>query len=123
MTNPSFHTTEQPATKRGYVIPPSVQADRMHRYSIYLVATSFLIVGANYQSLTMTSVLWFAAGITAAFSLLCAICVVVLHAVAWNFDRLLEEMKGGRKAQAIGTPDPSAPPRPSGYRLPDDDVQ
>ncbi len=83
---------------------------------------SFLIVGANYQSLTVTNVLWFAAGITAAFSLLCAICVVMLHAIAWNFDRLREELRGGRKAQPVGMPDPNAPRRPSGLGLADADV-
>lgn len=123
MTNPSFDATEEAPAKRRHVIPPSVQASRMHRYSIYLLLASFLIVGANYQSLTIANVLWFAAGITAAFSLLCAICVVVLHAVAWNFDRLQEEMKGGRRAQPIGIPDPNAPRRPSGYSLTDEGAQ
>ncbi len=122
MTTPDAQTLAELPAKRRYVIPPSVQADRMHRYSIYLVLTSFLIVGANYESLTITNVLWFAAGITAAFSLLCAICVVMLHAVAWNFDRLREELRGGRNAQAVGTPDPAAPRRPSGLGLAGDDV-
>jgi hypothetical protein len=122
MTTPDAHTVAEQPAKRRYVIPPSVQADRMHRYSIHLVLASFLLVGANYQSLTITNVLWFAAGITAAFSLLCAICVVMLHAVAWNFDRLREELRGGRAAQAVGTPDPTAPRRPSGLGLEDQEV-
>ncbi len=98
-------------TERRHIIPPAVQAARMQRYSVYLVVLAFIIVGANYQSLTMASVLWFAAGITAAFSLLCAITVVILDAIAWNFDRLQSEMDGRRSAQSVAVPDPeSAPP-------------
>ena len=96
--------------ERRHVIPPAVQAARMQRYSLYLVTLAFIIVGANYQALTMASVLWFAAGLTAAFSLLCAIAVVILNAIAWNFDRLQSEL-GRRAAQSVAVPDPeSAPP-------------
>lgn len=100
--------------ERRHVIPPAVQAARMQRYSVYLVVLAFIIVGANYASLTMSSVLWFAAGLTAAFSLLCAVAVIILHGLAWNFDRLQEEMEGRRAALDVATPDPRA--RPSGSK-------
>ena len=109
------------AAEKKYVIPPHVQADRMHRYSIYLLVCAFLLIGLNYQSLTVNNVLWFAAGLSGAFGLLCAITVVILHAIAWNFDRLREEAAGGRQAQSVGSPDagqprdsqPLAPPQES----------
>ena len=97
-------------TERRHVIPPAVQAARMQRYSVYLVVLSFIIVGANYQSLTMESVLWFAAGITAAFSLLCATTVVALHAIAWNFDRLRDELAGRRTGLAVGATEAESGP-------------
>jgi hypothetical protein len=76
----------------------------MQRYSIYLLVAAFALVGLNYASLTMSSVLWFAAGISAAFALLCAIAVVILNAIAWNFDRLREEQTGPRPSQDFREP-------------------
>lgn len=83
---------------KSRVIPPAVLASRMQRYSIYLIILAFIIVGANYQALTLSSILWFAAGVTAGFALLCAIAVVLLNAIAWNFDRLARELRGDLKA-------------------------
>ena len=97
-------------SEKRHVIPPHVEAARMQRYSIYLMIGSFALVGANYASLTMASVLWFAAGICAGFALLCAITVVILHAIAWNFDRLREEQAGLRTSRDFR--DPSAAPGP-----------
>ena len=82
----------------------------MQRYSIYLMIGSFALVGVNYASLTMASVLWFAAGICAGFGLLCAITVVILHAIAWNFDRLREEQTGLRTSQDFRDPARTAGP-------------
>ena len=97
-------------SEKRHVIPPHVEATRMQRYSIYLMVGSFALVGVNYASLTVASVLWFAAGICAGFALLCAITVVILHAIAWNFDRLREEQAGLRTSQDFR--DPSAAPGP-----------
>jgi hypothetical protein len=94
---------------KKYIIPPHVQADRMHRYSIYLLVVAFLLLGLNYASLTMANVLWFAAGLCACFALLCAIAVVILHAIAWNFDRLREEAAGARQSVSVGSPDAGQP--------------
>ena len=91
-------------SERKHVIPPHVQATRMQRYSLYLLVGAFAFIGANYPSLTMSSVLWFAAGICAAFALLCAIAVVILQAIAWNFDRLREEQRGLRTSQDLRQP-------------------
>ncbi len=95
-------------SERKHIIPPHVQATRMQRYSLYLLGVAFALIGLNYPSLTMASVLWFAAGICAAFALLCAIAVVILQAIAWNFDRLREEQKGLRSSQDLRQPDPAA---------------
>ena len=103
--------------ERRQVIPPAVQAARMQRYSVYLMVLGFIIVAANYQSVTTGTILWFAAGITVTFSLLCAITVVVLHAIAWNFDRLREEWAGQRTAREVGAPDPQNAPRVSQHAL------
>ena len=97
-------------SERKHVIPPHVEAARMQRYSIYLMVGAFALVGVNYASLTMASVLWFAAGISAAFGLLCAIAVVILHAIAWNFDRLREEQVGPRRSQDFREPGPAPGP-------------
>ncbi len=97
-------------SERKPVIPPHVQAARMQRYSIYLLVGAFALVGANYASLTMSSVLWFAAGIIAGFALLCAITVVILLAIAWNFDRLREEQMGLREYRDFLEPDPTPGP-------------
>ena len=93
--------------ERKHIIPPHVQAARMQRYSIYLLVAAFAVIGLNYQSLTMSSVLWFAAGISAAFALLCAIAVIILNAIAWNFDRLREEQAGLRTSQDVRLEDPA----------------
>ncbi len=106
-------------TERRNVIPPAVQAARMQRYSLYLVALAFIIVGANYQSLSMANVLWFAAGITVTFSLLCAIAVVILDAIAWNFDRLQSELDLRRSAQSVMVPDPESALSTSKHALTD----
>ena len=95
-------------SERKHNIPPHVQAIRMQRYSLYLLVGAFAFVGVNYPSLTMSSVLWFAAGICAAFALLCAITVVILQAIAWNFDRLREEQTGGRPSQDVRQVGPEA---------------
>ncbi len=91
-------------SERKHVIPPHFQAARMQRYSIYLLVGAFALVGANYASLTISGVLWFAAGIIAGFALLCAITVVILQAIAWNFDRLREEQMGRRTSQDLRGP-------------------
>ncbi len=98
-------------------IPPAVQAARMQRYSVYLIVVAFLLVGLNYATVALDQVLWFAAGILTVFGLLCAICVVILQAIAWNFERLREELTGGRQSLQVGSPDPDAPKRPSSYIL------
>lgn len=95
--------------KRRHVIPPAVQAQRMQRYAIYLMVLAFALVGANYQSLTLEGVLWFAAGLTAGFSVLCAVAVVILNGLAWNFDRMRVELQGGRQAQGVVLPGPTSP--------------
>lgn len=120
MSDATVETDAAPGdVKRSHVIPPAVQAQRMQRYSVYLVVAAFLLVGLNYSALSAGAVLWFAAGLTAAFSLLCAVCVVILHAVAWNFDRLREELRGGRVSRSVGAPDPSASPRPTWHGFTD----
>jgi hypothetical protein len=94
---------------RKHVIPPHVQANRMQRYSLYLLIAAFLLVGLNYPSLSMSSVLWFAAGLCAAFGLLCATAVIILHGLAWNFDRLRDEWAGRRSSQDVGDPEAGLP--------------
>jgi len=83
---------------RKHVIPPAVMAHRMQRYSITLMIVAFLLIGLNFTTLSREVVLWFAAGITAVFAILCAIAVVILNALAWNFERLRQELHGGLQA-------------------------
>jgi hypothetical protein len=81
----------------------------MQRYAVYLMVMAFVLVGANYEALTLERVLWFAAGTTAGFSVLCAVAVVILHGLAWNFDRMRVELQGGRQAQGVALPGPTSP--------------
>jgi len=83
---------------RRHVIPPAVLANRMRRYSVALMIVAFLCLALNYSTLTSAAVLWFATGVTATFALLCGVTVVVLNAIAWNFDRLRQELRGGIEA-------------------------
>lgn len=98
MQRPSIEAAPGVVIPRKYVIPPAVLAHRMQRYAVYLMVCAFLLLAVNVSALSVSAVLWFAAGLTAAFALLCATTVVVLHAIAWNFDRLREELQGGRQA-------------------------
>ena len=105
MTEPTEQTPrtsqEYTPTRTHPTLPPSVQADRMHRYSIYLMVCAFLLIAANWAEVTVSSVLWFGAGLSAGFAIVCAVTVVILNALAWNFDRLAEEFRGGRSGQDV----------------------
>lgn len=81
---------------RKPVIPPAVLAHRMQRYAVYFMVMALLLLLGQVDALSPKTVLWFATGLAAAFSLLCAVTVVILNAIAWNFDRLSEELHGGR---------------------------
>jgi hypothetical protein len=96
MKRPTVDAGPAMVIAKKYVVPPAVMALRMQRYSVVLMILSFLLVILNYSGVNLTVVLWFAAGLAAVFALLCAIAVVILHAIAWNFDRLREELRGGR---------------------------
>jgi hypothetical protein len=71
----------------------------MQRYSVALMVVAFVLLAVNYADLSVETVLWFAAMLTAVFAILCAVTVVILNAIAWNFDRLQDELKGGREVQ------------------------
>ena len=95
MKRPTVEAGPSVVIEKKYVVPPAVMAHRMQRYSLVLIVVSFLLVALNYTTLT-SFMLWFAAGLVAAFGLMCAVTVVILHAIAWSFDRLKEELRGGR---------------------------
>ncbi len=97
MSRQTIEVTPGVIIPRRHVIPPALLAHRMGRYSIYMIVASFLLMGLNYAALSGQAVLWFASGLVATFALLCAITVVILNAIQWNFDRLREELKGGRE--------------------------
>jgi hypothetical protein len=78
---------------RKHVIPPAILAVRMQRYSIYLMVLAFILLAVNYRALTVSSVLWYSSILCAVFGLLCAVAVTILNAIAWNFDRLLLQLK------------------------------
>ena len=85
--------------ERKHVVPPAVMAYRMQRYSIALMIISFLLIAANVSMVSLPVVLWFASGLAAGFAIMCAVTVIILHAIAWNFDRLRDELRGGRQSQ------------------------
>ena len=94
MQRPTLEASPGVFIARKHVIHPALLAHRMQRYSIALMGIAVILMIVNYVNLSLPIVLWFAAGLTAVFALLCAVTVVILHAIAWNFDRLKEEMKG-----------------------------
>jgi hypothetical protein len=98
MQRPTVEAAPGVFIARKHVIPPAVMAQRMQRYSIVLMIVAFLLVGLNLPTLTLEKVLWFAAGVTAAFAILCGVALVILNASAWNFDRLKQELHGGPEA-------------------------
>jgi membrane protein YdbS with pleckstrin-like domain len=104
MTRPSVEVEPGVVLTRKYTVPPAVMADRMQRYSVYLMICAFLLLAVNFGALSLEAVLWFAASVSAGFALLCAIAVVMLHAVAWNFERMREELRGGRSAVDMRDP-------------------
>lgn len=101
MARPTVEASPGVFVQRKYVIPPALLAIRMQRYSVALILLSFVLIAVNFANLSLEKVLWFAAGLTAVFAILCAVTVVILHAIAWNFDRLREELKGGRQVQEM----------------------
>ncbi len=104
MDRPSVEVAPGVVLPRKHVIPPAVLAQRMQRYSVYLMVCAFLLIAVNFRGLSLEAVLWFAAGLAAVFALMCAIAVVLLNAVAWNFERMREELRGGRHATDMRTP-------------------
>ena len=78
---------------RKHVIPPAILAVRMQRYSVYLMLLAFGLLAVNFRNLTATNVIWYASILCAVFAILCAVAVTILNAIAWNFDRLLLQMK------------------------------
>ena len=101
MSRPTVEASPGVFIKRKYVIPPAVLAMRMQRYSVALMVLAFVLVATNFTNVTLEVVLWFAAGLTELFAILCAVTVVILNAIAWNFDRVREELKGGREAKEM----------------------
>ena len=81
-----------------FSIPPAVLAHRMQRYALYLMICAFLLMALNFSALSLEAVLWFAAGLAAVFALLCATSTVLLNAMQWDYERLKEEMRGGRQS-------------------------
>ena len=65
LTGPLWERSMPDTSERKHTIPPHVQATRMQRYSLYLLGVAFALIALNYPSLTMASVLWFAAGLCA----------------------------------------------------------
>ena len=98
MERPSGEAGSGVVIVRKHVIPPAVLAHRMERYAIYLIAIAFLLMAVNLSALSLEAVLWFATGLATAFALLCGVAVVVLNGIAWNFERIQEELRGGREA-------------------------
>ena len=97
MDRPSVEAAPGIVIPFKFSIPPTVLAHRMQRYALYLMICAFLLMALNMRALTFEAVLWFAAGLAAVFALLCATAAVLLNAVQWNFERLKEELHGGRQ--------------------------
>ncbi len=77
---------------KKHVNLPALLAFRMQRYSILLIVVAMVSLFFNRGEITGGTALWFIAGLSAVFALLCGIGVTILDAIAWNFERLREEL-------------------------------
>ena len=101
MKRPTIETSPGIFMVKKHTIPPAVMAHRMQRYSLLLMILAFFLLVPMLNALTLENVLWFAATIVAVFAIMCAVTVVILHALAWNFDRIKQELRGGREADEM----------------------
>ena len=77
---------------KKHVNLPALLAFRMQRYSLLLIVVAMVSLFFNRAEITPGTGLWFVAGLSAVFALLCGIGVTILDAIAWNFERLREEL-------------------------------
>ena len=77
---------------RKHVNLPALLAHKMQRYSLLLIVAAFVLIGFNFEALTRESVLWFMAGLCAVMAILYGVATTILDAIAWNFERLRDEL-------------------------------
>ena len=99
------------APKR-HVIPPAVEAERMRRYSVFLMIGAFLLVGLNFAELTPARLLWFGAVLLG---------VMIVFAASRDMLRPLvaHEWRQTPAAGVATTPDPLAAASRSGVSVRD----
>ncbi len=77
---------------RKHVNLPALLAHKLQRYSMMLIVAAFVLIGFNFEVVTRESVLWFMAGLCAAMAVLYGVATTILDAIAWNFERLRDEL-------------------------------
>lgn len=77
---------------QDFVNLPSLLAKSARRYSIILTVVAMVAIAFNAPVFTQEKMLWFIAGVGVVFAIGCGICVTILDAVAWNFERLRQEL-------------------------------
>ncbi|MGA2382190.1 MAG: hypothetical protein ABSG61_02040 [Gemmatimonadales bacterium] len=81
------------APKR-HVIPPAVEAERMRRYSVFLVVGAFVLLGLNFSELTPARLLWFGAVLLGVMGIVLGAAGVVMRGLQWHYDKLADEFRG-----------------------------
>ncbi len=76
----------------GYVNLPQSLAKSTKRYAIILAIVAVIAIAFNASAITQEKALWAVAGVSLIFAIVCGIGVTILDAVAWNFERLREEL-------------------------------
>lgn len=84
-----------------YVNLPAYLAKSTKRYAIILSIVAVIAIAVNASSITQEKALWAIAGVSLVFAIICGIGVTILDAMAWNFERLREEL--GVQRQTVDT--------------------
>jgi hypothetical protein len=82
------------STPKRQVIPPAVEAERMRRYSVFLVIGAFVLLGLNIAELTPARLLWFGALLLAVMGIVVGAAGVVMRGLQWHYDKLADEFRG-----------------------------
>ena len=98
----------QPAKR--HVIPPAVEGERMQKYSVVLMIGAFALLGANYASLTLESLMWFGAMLLAVIAIVVATGAVMMRGLQWHYDRFFDELRRDTRGGAAikGGEEPAA---------------
>ncbi len=78
---------------KRHVIPPAVEGERMRRYSVWLMALAFILLGTNFAEFTVGNMLWFSSLLLAVVAIVLAAAGLVMRGLQWHYDRIADELR------------------------------